>query len=140
MRERREDIPLLVDYLMRRAASHVTRLPRVSPPALSRLVDYPWPGNVRELRNVIERLLVFNDGETIDEATVCSILSIPPEKASIPAAQRAFSAITPLEDFERDYIVWVLDKLDGNVSAAAAALGVSRSTVYRFLRAAQLAG
>jgi len=140
LRERREDIPLLVDYLMRRAASHVTRLPRVSPPVLSRLVDYPWPGNVRELRNVIERLLVFNDGETIDEATVCSILSIPPEKASTPAAQRAFSAITPLEDFERDYIVWVLDKLDGNVSAAAAALGVSRSTVYRFLRAAQLAG
>ena len=137
LRERREDIPLLVDYLMRRAASHVTRLPRVSPPALSRLSDYAWPGNVRELRNVIERLLVFNDGETIDEATVCSILSIPPEKASTPAAQRAFSAITPLEDFERDYIVWVLDKLDGNVSAAAAALGVSRSTVYRFLRAAQ---
>ena len=137
LRERREDIPLLVDYLMRRAASHVTRLPRVSPPALLRLTDYAWPGNVRELRNVIERLLVFNDGETIDEATVCSILSIPPEKASTPAAQRAFSAITPLEDFERDYIVWVLDKLDGNVSAAAAALGVSRSTVYRFLRAAQ---
>ncbi|NMG55738.1 sigma-54-dependent transcriptional regulator [Aromatoleum aromaticum] len=137
LRERREDIPLLVDYLMRRAASHAARLPRISPAALSLLSDYPWPGNVRELRNVIERLLVFNDGETIDEATVCSILSIPSEKASTAAAQRAFSAITPLEEFEREYIVWVLDKLDGNISAAAHALGVSRSTVYRFLRTAQ---
>ncbi|MCK0511389.1 sigma-54-dependent transcriptional regulator [Aromatoleum buckelii] len=137
LRERREDIPLLVDYLMRRAASHLTRLPRLSAAALSRLSDYPWPGNVRELRNVIERLLVFHEGETIDEATVCSILSIPPEISTASAARRAFSAITPLEEFEREYIVWVLDKLDGNVSAAAHALGVSRSTVYRFLRTTQ---
>ncbi|KON79875.1 sigma-54 dependent transcriptional regulator [Azoarcus sp. PA01] len=137
LRERREDIPLLVDHLMRRAASHLPRLPRLSSAALSRLCDYPWPGNVRELRNVIERLLVFNDGETIDEATVCSILSIPAENTPAPAARRAFSAITPLEEFEREYIVWVLDQLDGNVSAAAQALGVSCSTVYRFLRTAQ---
>ena len=140
LRERREDIPLLVDYLMRRAACRHPRLPRLSPGAMARLVDYHWPGNVRELRNVIERLLVFNDGDTIDEATVCSILSIPPEKVSTSAAPRVFSGITPLEDFEHDYIVWVLDQLDGNVSAAAQALGVSRSTVYRFLRAAQATG
>jgi len=137
LRERREDIPLLVDYLMRRAASHAGRLPRLTPAALSRLVAYRWPGNVRELRNVIERLLVFNDGAAIDEATVCSILSIPPEKPSAPRAPRTFDGIRPLGDFERDYIVWVLDQLGGNVSAAAQALGVSRSTVYRVLRPAR---
>jgi len=140
LRERREDIPLLVDYLMRRSATRSARLPHLTPDALACLTDYPWPGNVRELRNVIERLVVFNDGDTIDEATVCSILSIPPEKTRKVAAPRAFSGITPLEDFEREYIVWVLDQLDGNVSAAAHALGVSRSTVYRFLRMAQPAG
>lgn len=140
LRERREDIPLLVDYLMRRSATRVARSLRVTPQALTRLVDYPWPGNVRELRNVIERLVVFNDGDTIDDATVCSILSICPEKTSEAAAPRAFPGITPLEDFEREYIVWVLDQLDGNVSAAAHALGVARSTVYRFLRMTQPAG
>jgi len=137
LRERREDIPLLVDHLLRNAAGGAARPPRPTPEALARLVDYRWPGNVRELRNVIERLLVFNDGDTIDEATVCSILSIPPDKPSEPVERRTFSGITPLDEFEREYIVWVLDKLDGNVSAAAAALGVSRSTIYRFLRDAQ---
>ncbi len=137
LRERREDIPLLVDHLLRHGASGVARPPRPTPGALARLVDYRWPGNVRELRNVIERLLVFNDGDTIDEATVCSILSISPDKPTAPPERRAFSGITPLDEFEREYIVWVLDKLDGNVSAAAAALRVSRSTIYRFLRDAQ---
>jgi two-component system NtrC family response regulator len=140
LRERREDIPLLVEYLMRRSATRRARLPRLTPEALARLVDHPWPGNVRELRNVIERLVAFNDDDTIDEPMVCSILPIPPEGLRAPATPRAFAGITRLEEFEREYIVWVLDQLDGNVSAAAHALGVARSTVYRFLRTTQPAG
>jgi len=135
LRERSEDIPLLVDYLMRRAARRSGTLPALSPAALTRLIDYRWPGNVRELRNVVERLVAFSDGGTIEEPDVCAILRLP--VASVPVttpAPRAFAGIVPLEDFERDYVAWVLDKLGGNVSAAAQALGVSRSTVYRFLR------
>jgi len=135
LRERREDIPLLVDYLLRRAAARVARLPRLTAGALGRLVDYRWPGNVRELRNVIERLLVLNDSDTIEEAMVCSILSLPSEKpAAAPGAAPAFSAVKPLEEIERDYVQWVLKELNGNVSAAASSLGVSRSTIYRILR------
>ena len=148
LRERREDIPLLVDYLMRRAAARCGRLPAVSPAALALLVDYPWPGNVRELRNVVERLLVLNDGDTVEASTVASILSLPPRSgygsngggtcgagdAGPQNGAPEFSAIRSLDAFERDYVQWVLNTLEGNVSAAATRLGVSRSTVYRILR------
>ena len=138
LRGRREDIPLLVDFLMRRA-SRGRGLPRFSPAALARLTDYHWPGNVRELRNVVERLLAFNDGDEIDDAMVCSILSISPEKPPQPGARPAFSSIAPLDAFEREYVSWVLETVGGNVSAAAQALGVARSTVYRVLRDARSA-
>ncbi|MGB0128949.1 MAG: sigma-54 dependent transcriptional regulator [Rhodocyclaceae bacterium] len=135
LRERREDIPLLVQHLLRRAAARVAPLPRLTDGALARLAEYRWPGNVRELRNVIERLLVLHEGDTIDEAAVCSVLSVPRGKqAAVDASPEAFRTIEPLEVFERSYVQWVLDALDGNVSAAAARLGVSRSTVYRILR------
>ncbi|MCK9987337.1 MAG: hypothetical protein AzoDbin1_03809 [Azoarcus sp.] len=134
LRERPEDIPLLVDYLIRRSARGAARLPDITPAALARLTAYPWPGNVRELRNAVERLVAFGDGQSIDEDSVCAILRLP--VATPPAAKGppAFSGIVALEDFERDYVTWVLAQLDGNVSAAAQALGVSRSTVYRYLR------
>ena len=135
LRERREDIPLLVQHLLRRAAARVAPLPRLTDGALARLAEYRWPGNVRELRNVIERLLVLNEGDAIDEAAVCSVLSVPRGKqAAVDASPEAFRTIEPLDVFERSYVQWVLDALDGNVSAAAARLGVSRSTVYRILR------
>ncbi|MCK2086806.1 sigma-54 dependent transcriptional regulator [Thauera aromatica] len=135
LRERREDIPLLVEHLMRRAARRGagTPAPRLSPCALARLVDYPWPGNVRELRNVVERLLVFGDGEVIDAAITNSILSTPGE-APVAASPSGFDRIAPLAEVEQAYIRWVVDALEGNVSAAAARLGVARSTIYRSLK------
>jgi DNA-binding NtrC family response regulator len=134
LRERRDDIPLLADYLIRRAAGCVGRLPRLSPGALALLVAYPWPGNVRELRNVIERLLVINDGDTIDEAMVASMLSVRPQSAVSMSSDPRFAQLVPLENFERDYVLWALKEVNGNVRAAASALGVSRSTIYRLLR------
>ena len=133
LRERRDDIPLLADYLIRRAAGRIGRQPRLSTGALALLMAYPWPGNVRELRNVIERLLVVNDGERIEESMVASMLSIRPEKVTASTSPQ-FSRIVPLEAFEREYVQWTLKQLDGNVSAAAGVLGISRSTIYRFLR------
>jgi DNA-binding NtrC family response regulator len=133
LRERRGDIPLLVDYLVRRAAGRVGRLPRLAPGALALLVAYDWPGNVRELRNVIERLLVVHDEEVIDAPMAASMLSIRKEQSGA-AAPREFPQLVPLEEFEREYVQWTLRQVNGNVSAAANVLGVSRSTVYRFLR------
>ncbi len=135
LRERREDIPLLVEHLMRRALRRNASgpVPRLSPCAMARLIDYPWPGNVRELRNVIERLLVFGDGEVIDAAITNSILSTPGE-APAATSPAGFSRIAPLAEVEQAYIRWVVDALEGNVSAAAARLGVARSTIYRNLK------
>ncbi|NMF88275.1 sigma-54-dependent transcriptional regulator [Aromatoleum petrolei] len=136
LRERVEDIPLLVEHLIRRSARSAVP-PRLTPAALARLCAYRWPGNVRELRNAVERLVAFGDGQTIDEDSVCAILRLPLEKpAQFPSPAPAFTDILPLEHIERDYVTWVLERLDGNVSAAAQALGVSRSTVYRVLRSA----
>ncbi|CAI09174.1 Sigma-54 dependent DNA-binding response regulator [Aromatoleum aromaticum EbN1] len=137
LRERTEDIPLLVEHLLRRRTPQSGPVPQLAPTALAHLVAYRWPGNVRELRNVVERLIAFREGDTIGEAEVCAVLGIAPAPAPGCArggAAAASDGIVPLDDFQRDYVLRVLDKLDGNVSAAAQALGVSRSTVYRFLR------
>ncbi|NMG46270.1 response regulator [Aromatoleum toluvorans] len=135
LRERVEDIPLLVDYLMRRSARGAAPF-QLTPAALARLCAYPWPGNVRELRNAVERVVAFADDRTIDEAAVCAILRLPLEQPAASPPAPAFTDILPLEHVERDYVTWVLERLDGNVSAAAQALGVSRSTVYRVMRSA----
>ncbi|HRP98117.1 MAG TPA: helix-turn-helix domain-containing protein, partial [Rhodocyclaceae bacterium] len=139
LRARREDIPLLVEHLMRRAARRGTGAapPRFTACAMQRLLDYPWPGNVRELRNVVERLLVFGGDATMDVALIDSILS-PSARAPEHGAPTGFDRIAPLAEVEQAYIRWVVEALDGNVSAAAARLGIARSTIYRNLR--ELAG
>ena len=136
LRERREDIPLLVEHLLRQAVRRHpgTPAPRVEPEALQRLIDHAWPGNVRELRNVIERLLVFADGDRIDAARIDALLH-PGATTAASAGRGGFERIVPLAEMEQAYLRWVVDQLDGNVSAAAARLGIARSTIYRLLRA-----
>jgi two-component system NtrC family response regulator len=136
LRERRDDIPLLVDYLLRRAGARIGRQTALSPAALALLTAYDWPGNVRELRNVIERLVVLNDGERIEAAMVAGALSlkVPLPVPASSAAAPEFVGLRPLEVVEREYIQWALKQLNGNVSAVASSLGVSRSTIYRVLR------
>jgi two-component system NtrC family response regulator len=134
LRARRDDIPLLVEHLLQRAARRNTGtpVPRMDPPAMQRLVDYPWPGNVRELRNVLERLLVFAERDTLDAPLVDSLL----HPAAAPTAMRSagFERIVPLAEQEQAYVRWAVDSLGGNVSAAATRLGIARSTIYRLLR------
>ena len=136
LRERREDIPLLVEHLLRQAVRRHpgAPAPRVEPEALQRLIDHAWPGNVRELRNVVERLLVFADGDRIDAARIDALLH-PGATTAASAGRGGFERIVPLAEMEQAYLRWVVDQLDGNVSAAAARLGIARSTIYRLLRA-----
>lgn len=134
LRERREDIPMLVEHLVRRSLRAGSATPTITPAAFARLADYHWPGNVRELRNVVERLVAFSDGSAIDDANVCAVLGLRADVPIAPPVSAPSDDIVPLEEFERDYVLRVLNRLGGNVSAAAQALGVSRSTVYRFMR------
>src|SRR5260370_26388309 len=76
LRERREDIPALVEYFSAQICKQNGWKPaQFAPPAIERLRQYAWPGNIRELRNVVERLLLFANDGVVDETTAASVLS-----------------------------------------------------------------
>lgn len=132
--ERPEDIPVLAGYFLRQIGAAGDKSMRLSNSALQRLQQYTWPGNVRELKNVIETSVALNEGGEISEATVAAVLAAahPPVLGSDPP--HGFGSVQPLADMQRDYVRWSLDQFDGNVSAAARALRISRTTLYRILK------
>jgi transcriptional regulator with PAS, ATPase and Fis domain len=116
LRERRDDVPLLVEHFVaRHNQTHATRFTVPDASALRPLVEHPWPGNVRELENVLESLLVLAGARGVDLADVLG-------------GQSAGSAFAV---DERTRIVRVLDEHRWNRQRAAAALGISRVTLWR---------
>jgi DNA-binding NtrC family response regulator len=128
LRERRADIPKLVERLAQKAALRLGReLEAVSPAFIERAVAHDWPGNVRELENVIERALIMSGGTLLDGNDVFS----PSRERSMPPAQGT------LESMERAYIVRVLEgagwQIEGE-SGAARILGLNPSTLRGRMR------
>jgi DNA-binding NtrC family response regulator len=130
LRERRTDIPLLVDHFV---AKHAGRRPRgVSEDALKALMAYDWPGNVRELESVVERALLLAEGDLIDPADLPAAV-----RARVTVPRGATDLEIPdsgidLEALERSLILKALEKAGGNVSRAARLLGLTRRTLqYR---------
>jgi len=126
LRDRRDDIPMLVNHFAARFAAEAGRpVPRFSDKAMEILRNYRWPGNVRELENVVNRIVVMADEEVID---------VP----DLPVLMR-FSALSetpemrPLAEVEAEYIRNVLRAVGGNVSRAAAILRIDRKTLRRKL-------
>jgi PAS domain S-box-containing protein len=114
LRQRTEDIPLLVHFLVQKCRTRVgKRIEGVSRQTMQRLLEYPWPGNVRELENLIERAVILAAG---------SILEIGPDILSPPGAAPAPPRLSSLESVERDYIRTVLQQvgwvIDGPSGAA----------------------
>lgn len=134
LRERREDIPLLTEFLLERAGARIGRRLVIAPQAVTLLTRYPWPGNVRELRNVVERLAVLTDSGNIEATMVAKALSLKPECVAEDVKEPPFAELRPLDLVERDYIHWALQHSGGNISAVASSLGISRSKIYRVLR------
>ena len=129
LRERGSDIELLADHFNHRLAQRHGLAPRkFSPDVIAMLRAYSWPGNVREMRNVIESLLLTSS----DDLVQCDEL---PEEvltaAGTGAGAASPSAATSLEEAERLAIVCAVKNMHGNLTKAARALGVSRSTLYR---------
>ncbi len=125
LRERVEDIPALVEYLLRTlGAPH----PRVAPEVLRLLTAYPWPGNVRELRNVLERALLLARGEPLR----------PEHFPGLTAPRGPARPTPPAERLEADLVREVLAQVGGNKKEAARRLGISRATLYRHLRRMRL--
>jgi len=134
LRERREDIPVLVEYFIGRYGRKAGRaFRRVSKRTLDRLQSYPWPGNVRELQNVIERSVIVSDTDefTVDESWL----------SAAPAVKRQLGLSGTLAAHEKAIIEDALRASGGRLfgpSGAAARLGIARSTLESKIRALRI--
>ncbi|MDP1570097.1 MAG: sigma-54 dependent transcriptional regulator [Vicinamibacterales bacterium] len=127
LRERREDIPLLVERFLQAACAKAGRQIEIAPAAMEALTGHPWPGNVRELENTIERLVVFCRGSRVEAADLPGTLA---SKAA-PGPQTLFGDLPSLDELERRYLLHVLEQVHGNRTRAAEVLGIDRRTLYR---------
>jgi two-component system response regulator HydG len=131
LRERREDILLLVESFMQRlAADHNAEPKALSADALDAVMVYDWPGNVRELENALEHAWVLTRGDTIDPSTLPE--RITKRRKEPLVAERSYANPT-LDVIERAYIMYVLQTEGGNKTRAAEVLGIDPSTLYRKL-------
>ena len=130
LRERRTDIPLLVEHFMRKYTGARPR--SVNPKALNVLVEYDWPGNVRELESVIERSLLLAEGDEIQPQDLPAAVRARVTVRRIPLALDIPDSGIDLDEVERSLVLRALEKTDGNVSRAARLLGLTRRTLqYR---------
>jgi two-component system response regulator AtoC len=127
LRERKEDIPLLVEHFAEKHARGGAR-PVVTREALSRLVDYDWPGNVRQLENVVARALALNVTGVLGPQDFPAPIGEAPKKLSGLAGD-----LPTLAELSRRYAAHVLQHVDGNKSEAARLLNVDRKTLYKLL-------
>jgi two-component system nitrogen regulation response regulator NtrX len=132
LRERLEDVPLLVDYFNQNFSKSYGKKPKqFLPEAFDELQAYSWPGNVRELKNTIERVVIMHPG------TKVSATDLPPHgKEEPPAVSFRFPSFKEATDaYHREFIQRKLEEAEGNVSRAAELMGVDRSHLYRRMRA-----
>ena len=129
LRERREDIPELVERFLARARARnaAARARRFSAEALNRLQAHSWPGNVRELENLVERLVILCAEEEIPPESL-DPLSFGVGPSPLDAAREK---VVTLRELEGQYIDWVLARCGGNKTRAAELLGIDASTIYR---------
>jgi DNA-binding NtrC family response regulator len=153
LRERREDIPVLAETFARQAAERYGLPPRtLAPSALRRLVEYHWPGNVRELRNAVERSMILAEGDEVlakdlpDEiggGKATKEAAAPAASASVEPGALAVPFTSDFREdrreFERRYIARCLEETGGNVTRAAAILGMHRQSLQHKLRELGLA-
>jgi two-component system response regulator AtoC len=133
LRERQDDLPLLVTHFLQEIGHREGAMKRASPAALARLAQYRWPGNVRELRNVLQRAWVMTAGQEVGDQWLPRDVLADPVRA--PAAGMIEVAVgTPLADMERQLILATLEHFGHQKERTAAALGVSLKTLYNRLK------
>jgi two-component system, NtrC family, response regulator AtoC len=120
LKERKKDIPLLIDYFLQKKNRVLKTAKTISPKAITLFEEYDWPGNVRELANVVERAIILSPGNCIEPQDL-------PFSGSDPSGADHQS----LEDMEQNHIVKVLQGTGGNKTLAAKILGISVRNLYR---------
>jgi two-component system nitrogen regulation response regulator NtrX len=139
LRERREDIPLLVRHFLTYFCNMEGRPAKtMEPAAVEALMDYGWPGNIRELKNLLERLAIMTPGNSITVADLPE--TVNPKTEATKAAMRAANAEATTfrearEEFEKEYILQKLEEFDGNISRTAEAIDIERSNLHRKIKA-----
>jgi DNA-binding NtrC family response regulator len=127
LRERRDDIPLLVDHFVRKFSNEMgKRITRVSPAAMNGLQQYGWPGNVRELENAVERAMVVAQEPELRESDFTL--------KSKNGVGMAAGSTRSLEDVERTHILRVLEECGGHQTRTAEVLGIDRVTLHHKLK------
>jgi len=127
LRERRDDIPLLVEYIVARLNAKLgTRVVGVERGALWALMSQQWSGNVRELENALERAIVLGNGDLI------SLRDLPPDSAG-PITIRRRDLRSAARWFERQHLTEILAETGGDKREAARVLGISLASLYRKL-------
>ncbi len=148
LRERREDIPLLIRHFMKvHAEEQGLRIKEVTPEAMTVFQQYEWPGNIRELRNLIERLMIMVPGNVIDGAqattslqvkppgAVSAVLSMPSQPAANPLFTQPFDSLRDARNaFEKEYIARKLREHHWNISRTAEDLKIERSHLHRKIK------
>ncbi|MDR1374054.1 MAG: sigma-54 dependent transcriptional regulator [Treponema sp.] len=135
LRERRGDIPLLADHLLKKLAFRMGKgAYSLSPEAGRKLLDYSFPGNIRELENILERALIYCDGKKIRGGDIDlhedGAVSAVPRTAAAETARDGFS----LGDIEKQAVIEALKRWKGNRTRAAQALGISRKTILNKIK------
>ncbi|RJQ41865.1 MAG: sigma-54-dependent Fis family transcriptional regulator [Gaiellales bacterium] len=129
--ERRDDIPLLSQYFLKKYATLMSKDVReISPSVISLLGSYDFPGNVRELENIIERGVAMANGGTIELAHLSEDL----KDLDIKTFRRKQGRLPSLEEQEVTYIKWVLEETGGNKTRAAEVLGIDRVSLWRKIK------
>lgn len=133
LRERRDGLPILTDYLALRAARQIGKaITLVEPDVSAAFADHDWPGNIRELQNVIERAVILSSGRIT--------LRDLPELIQRPLKEPSVATDGSLQDLEREAIMEALAQCDGNRRLAAERLGISKRTLQYRLKEYGLAG
>ena len=136
LRERKEDIPLLVSHFVQLFSSeHQKMVSQVSPDAMDVFVKYSWPGNVRELKNLIENLVIFSTGNSLNLKDLPADIRAKIDQQSLPTGE----SVSVLEDLsmeaiEKQAIVKALEKTGGNRLKASQILGIGLRTLQKKLK------
>jgi PAS domain S-box-containing protein len=137
LRERRSDLPLLVEHLLDRFASlGKGRATSISPRAMAILMDHDWPGNVREVENVLEHAVVCSRGSVIEPAALPRALLAPPG-TRVEAVHHPRQSVAPAD--ERELVLRALESCRWSRGRAAAQLGIDRTTLWRKMQRLKVA-
>ncbi len=134
LRERREDIPLLVQFFLKQFSEKNRKdIQGITPGAMDRMLRYDWPGNVRELMNAVERGVVMARSAYLEETDIPTIM--PPDAMGQPQSpiEPTYTSL-PLEQVEKTAILQTLSAAGGNKSEAARQLGITRKTLHKKLK------